>query len=136
MANTQRFNVSVKVGGKSYAPGEDVPIGGKSGLAKGEVERIEAQFGEWKGRTLSDAEKIATLTKAKQDLEEQLERAGEGMESLQQKLEQAEKDKGALQQKLGQAEEDNAVLAARVEELDKASKGAGKAAGNEGEGSN
>lgn len=90
MANTKRFNVTVKLGGKSYPPGEDVPIGGKAGLSKEEAEGLEDRFGPWKGRSLSDAEKIAHLTK----------------------------DNQALQAQLRQAEKDNEILAARVTELE------------------
>lgn len=111
MANTHRFNVKVKLGGKPYPPGSDVPIGGKNGLPKEEIERIEARFGKWAGRTLGEQEQIAALAEEKRVLQVALDKAA-GTDV------QAENDR--LKKVIEQLEGDNQVLAARVAELEKA----------------
>lgn len=47
MAKTHRFAVTLNMGGRQYAPGSEVPIGGKNGLPEDQVEAIEAVHGKW-----------------------------------------------------------------------------------------
>ena len=46
---THQFRITVTTGKKSYAPGEDVPIGGKDGISADEVASIEEVHGRWEG---------------------------------------------------------------------------------------
>lgn len=127
MANTHRFNVKVKLGGKAYPPGSDVPIGGKHGLPKEEIARVEKRFGKWTGRTLSDQEQIAALATEKRDLETALSRvdpaaaesARAAADTLKADLAKANEEIAGLKKALEEAESDNQVLAARVAELEK-----------------
>tara|TARA_Y100000815_G_scaffold169233_2_gene153606 strand:+ start:23002 stop:23430 length:429 start_codon:yes stop_codon:yes gene_type:complete len=63
---TRKFAVSIDTGKKKYAPGEDVPVGGKSGLTEEEANAIDAAHGTWAGQSSApasgaDKEAIAAL---------------------------------------------------------------------------
>lgn len=138
MSKTHRFNATINLGGKSYPPGSDVPVGGKNGLEGDEIGRLEREFGKWQGKSLSQEEQLARLTAENRDLEASLRRAEKIIEQvevlsaekskLQASLRQAEKvgeqvevlsaEKRDLQASVLQLENDNQVLAARVSELE------------------
>lgn len=121
---TEKFNVTVKCGGKTYAPGSPVPVGGKTGLTDADVANLRANFGDWTSgpesgtQTQSSevANLLATLDTIRDERDMLLERASE-----------AEQDLHKVTKERDQLAEDNKVLADRVAELEAAAKsGAGK----------
>lgn len=59
---THQFKVTVVAGNKPYAPGEHVPVGGKSGISSDEIKSIEAVHGKWAGGEAPGASASAART--------------------------------------------------------------------------
>ncbi|WP_265518964.1 hypothetical protein [Nitratireductor luteus] len=125
MADKHRFNATVNLGSTSYAPGDAVPIGGKTGLPKDEVERLEKQFGKWQGKSASDDEKLARSTAENKELQATVAQLEKDKEILAARAKEfAEKNTALTSEKrdqeasLRQLEEDNEVLATRVANLE------------------
>lgn len=140
---TEKFNVTVKCGDKTYAPGKPVPVGGKTGLSDADVANLRANFGDWTGgpetgaQTQSNevANLQATLDTIRDERDMLLERASEAEKEL--FAAQTELRKGAdatlvsrieaVTKERDQLIDDNKVLADRVAALEAAAKsGAGK----------
>jgi hypothetical protein len=49
MSKTHKFRITVTTGAKRYAPGDPVPVGGKSGISEDEIASIERVHGKWTG---------------------------------------------------------------------------------------
>lgn len=140
---TEKFNVTVNCGNKTYAPGKPVPLGGKTGLSDEEVASLRANFGDWTGGPESGAQNQsnevanlqATLDTIRDERDMLLERASEAEKELFEV--QKELNKGsdatlvsridAVTKERDQLIDDNKVLADRVAALEAAAKsGAGK----------
>ena len=129
MSKTQRFNCSVRLGKKTYPAGEPVPLGGKTGLPKDEVDRLTANFGPWKGAAAvdtgepgADAAAMAALRQENETLMAELETAQKDHKALTADLDSVRKENKDLADELETAQKDNAVLAERVKELEEAAK--------------
>ncbi|AMM84246.1 hypothetical protein [Martelella sp. AD-3] len=123
MATTRKFNTTVKIGGKTYAPGEDVPVS-KNGLSEADADNLESVFGKWRkeGDTAVDkritalteerdalANRVATLTKERDALASKTD-GGEDVADLTEELE-------AITEERDQLAEDNATLADELKKL-------------------
>ena len=123
MATTRKFNTTVKIGGKTYAPGEDVPVS-KGGLSEADADNLESVFGKWRkeGDTTIDkpitalieerdalADRVAALTKERDALASKTD-GSEGLAELTEKLE-------AVTEERDQLAEDNATLADELKKL-------------------
>ena len=123
MANTRKFNTTVKIGGKTYAPGEDVPVS-KNGLSEADADNLESVFGKW--RTPDDAtvdKRIAALTEERDALADQVAALTKERDVLSAKTDGGE-DLADLNEKLkavteerDQLAEDNATLADELKTL-------------------
>ena len=72
MANTRKFNTTVKLGPKTYAPGEDVPIS-KNGLSEADADNLDQIFGTWRAPEGDAVDKrITALTEERDALADQL----------------------------------------------------------------
>ncbi|MBC7280032.1 hypothetical protein [Hoeflea sp.] len=47
MSKTHKFRITVTTGGGRFAPGEPVPVGGKTGISPEEIASIENVHGKW-----------------------------------------------------------------------------------------
>lgn len=66
-SKTKLFNVSVKAGGKTYLPGNPVPVGGKDGLSIEDADRIHTEFGVFTGAPEVQSEPAGLLGQAEID---------------------------------------------------------------------
>ena len=140
MSKTEKFNVTVKCGGKIYAPGKPVPVGGKAGLTDDDITNLRANFGDWTGGPESGAQTQsaevanlqATIDTIRDERDMLLERASEAEKELY--AAQTELRKGsdaalvssieAVTKERDQLIDDNKVLADRVAALEAAAKSA------------
>ncbi len=124
MSKTEKFNVAVKCGGKTYAPGKPVPVGGKVGLSDEDIASLRANFGDWTG-----GPEIGTQTQSNEvaNLQATLDAIRDERDMLLERASEAEQDLHKVTKERDQLAEDNKVLADRVAELEAAAKsGAGK----------
>lgn len=49
MSKTHKFRITVTTGAGKYAPGDPVPVGGKTGVSVDEIKSIEEVHGKWTG---------------------------------------------------------------------------------------
>lgn len=120
---TEQFNATVKVGKKSYAPGEPVPIG-TGGITAEEADNIRKNFGTWTGSP--DAKATATgpssvdLDKLRDRLEKlsaENDKLSADNDRLTAERDSAIGDRDALLKQNEQLETDNATLAGEVTKL-------------------
>ncbi|WP_319520200.1 hypothetical protein [uncultured Martelella sp.] len=123
MANTRKFNTTVKIGGKTYAPGEDVPVS-KNGLSEADAENLDQVFGKWRKASDTTIDKrIAALTEERDTLADRVEALTKERDALADKTDGSE-DVAELTEKLkavteerDQLSEDNATLAGELKKL-------------------
>ncbi|AJY47046.1 hypothetical protein [Martelella endophytica] len=73
MANTRKFNTTVKIGAKSYAAGEDVPVS-KNGLSEADADNLEQVFGKWRKPKDDTVDKrVSALTEERDALADKVE---------------------------------------------------------------
>lgn len=73
MATTKKFNTTVRIGTKTYAPGEDVPLS-KNGLSEADADNLEQVFGKWRKSADATADKrVAALTEERDALADRVE---------------------------------------------------------------
>lgn len=135
---TEKFNVTVKCGGKTYAPGRPVPVGGKAGLSDEDIANLRANFGDWTGGpesgTQAQSNEVtnlqATIDTIRDERDMLLDRAAEAEKALfaaEAGLRERGDALGAVTKERDQLIDDNKVLADRVAALEAAAKsGAGK----------
>lgn len=124
MSKTEKFNVTVKCGGKTYAPGKPVPVGGKAGLSDEDIASLRANFGDWTGGPESGTQ---TQSNEVANLQATLDAIRDERDMLLERASEAEQDLHKVTKERDQLTEDNKVLADRVAELEAAAKsGAGK----------
>ncbi|EKF17068.1 hypothetical protein [Nitratireductor pacificus] len=120
MSKTQRFKTSIVLGAHCYAPGADVPIGGKTGLTREEAERIEKEFGAWSGR--ENEGPGGQSTDARVAFEKELKSVSEGFakeeRALKDQIATLEATLAATKADCETLAADNQVLADRVTELE------------------
>ncbi len=141
---TEKFNVTVKCGGKTYAPGSPVPVGGKTGLTDADVANLRANFGDWtsgpESGTQTQSSEVANLLATIDTIRDERDKLVDRVAELQLDLTnakaaldksgdvaKAQKQIETLTTERNQLAEDNKILADRVGELEAAAKsGAGK----------
>ncbi|RVM74336.1 hypothetical protein CN126_21775 [Sinorhizobium meliloti] len=119
---TEQFNVTVKVGKKSYAPGEPVPVG-TGGITAEEAENFRKNFGAWTAGP--DATPTAPVPSVDLDkLREAIEKLSADNDKLSAdndrltaERDSAIGDRNTLLKQNEQLEADNATLAAEVTKL-------------------
>ncbi|SOC47086.1 hypothetical protein SAMN05892877_1272 [Rhizobium subbaraonis] len=117
---TEKFNVTVKCGNKTYAPGKPVPLGGKYGLSDEEVSSLRANFGDWTGGPESGAQSQSTEVA---NLQATLDTIRDERDMLLDRASEAEQDLHKVTKERDQLLDDNKVLADRVATLEAAAKG-------------
>ncbi|TPW29680.1 hypothetical protein FJU08_12745 [Martelella alba] len=138
MAKTRKFNTTVKLGNKTYAPGEDVPITDK-GLSDAAADNLDQVFGLF--RTSAEGStsdrRIAALTEERDSLADQVTNLTAERDALTRASKSgsadltaltAERDKLAADLKTmtaerDQLEEDNGTLADELQKLQSANSG-------------
>ncbi|WP_026616388.1 hypothetical protein [Ensifer aridi] len=119
---TEQFNVTVKVGKKSYKPGDPVPVG-TGGLSVEEAENLRATFGAWTGgpdAKASAAGASVDLDKLREGLEKlsaENDKLSADNDRLTAERDSAISDRSTLLKQNEQLEEDNATLAGEVKKL-------------------
>lgn len=116
---TEKFNVTVKCGNKTYAPGKPVPLGGKTGLSDEEVISLRANFGDWTGGPESGAQ---TQFSEIANLQATLDTIRDERDMLLDRASEAEQDLHKVSAERDQLIDDNKVLADRVAALEAATK--------------
>ncbi|MDE4620865.1 hypothetical protein [Sinorhizobium meliloti] len=119
---TEQFNATVKVGKKSYAPGEPIPVG-TGGITAEEAENIRKNFGAWAGSP--DAKAAAgpssvDLEKLREKLEKlsaENDKLVADNDRLTAERDSAIGDRNTLLKQNEQLETDTATLAAEIAKL-------------------
>ncbi len=116
---TERFNATVKLGGKTYLPGRPVPVGGKDGMSAEEVENIRHNFGDYLTGTALTSDTGPTSTEADHSVRDLRIKT---LEAEKHELEARLAAKTELYDKLvidhSKLGEDNLVLVERVQQLE------------------
>ncbi|RVG42500.1 hypothetical protein [Sinorhizobium meliloti] len=119
---TEQFNATVKVGKKSYAPGEPVPVG-TGGITAEEAENIRKNFGAFTaGPDATSAAPVPSvdldrLREAIEKLSADNDRLSADNDRLTAERDSAIGDRNTLLKQNEQLEADNATLAAEVTKL-------------------
>ncbi|RVI02618.1 hypothetical protein CN205_25805 [Sinorhizobium meliloti] len=120
---TEQFNATVKVGKKSYAPGEPVPVG-TGGITAEEAENIRKNFGAWAGSPDAKAAPAGPSSVDLEKLREKLEKLSAENDKLvadndrlTAERDSAIGDRNTLLKQNEQLETDNATLAGEVTKL-------------------
>ncbi|MDX0469661.1 FtsZ-binding cell division protein ZapB [Sinorhizobium meliloti] len=112
---TEQFNVTVKVGKKTYRPGEPVPVG-TGGITAEEAENFRKNFGAFTAGPESTA--AAPVPSVDLDrLREAIEKLSADNDRLTAERDGAIGDRNTLLKQNEQLETDNATLAAEVTKL-------------------
>ncbi|APO74265.1 hypothetical protein AM571_CH01430 [Rhizobium etli 8C-3] len=112
MSKTDRFNVSVKAGGKTYAPGQAVPIGGKGGMTDEDAARIRSEFGTFTGSPEVNSDAGGLLGTA------EIEALNQRNDTLVTEKRELEGKLAAKTQEYERLVAENSKLAAKYEKLD------------------
>ncbi|WP_322886481.1 hypothetical protein U8C40_03025 [Sinorhizobium medicae] len=112
---TEQFNVTVKVGKKTYAPGEPVPVG-TGGITAEEAENFRKNFGAFTAGP--DATSAAPVPSVDLDkLREAIDKLSADNDRLTAERDSAIGDRNTLLKQNEQLETDNATLAGEVTKL-------------------
>ncbi|TCT28841.1 hypothetical protein [Martelella mediterranea] len=133
MANTRKFNTTVKLGSKTYAPGEDVPIS-KNGLSEADADNLDQIFGKWRAPEGDAVDKrITALTEERDTLADQvtalkaeakpLADLKAERDSLAEQVRALTSERDELTKERDQALEDNATLSEALKALQNEEKG-------------
>ncbi|TCT28854.1 hypothetical protein [Martelella mediterranea] len=127
MANTRKFNTTVKLGSKIYAPGEDVPIS-KNGLSEADADNLDHVFGKWRAPEGDAVDKrITALTEERDVLVDQITALKADAkpladlkaerDSLAEQVHALTEERDELTRERDQALEDNATLSEALKAL-------------------
>ncbi|TCT34703.1 hypothetical protein [Martelella mediterranea] len=133
MANTRKFNTTVKLGSKTYAPGEDVPIS-KNGLSEADADNLDQIFGKWRAAEGDAVDKRFTaLTEERDTLADQvtalkaeakpLADLKAERDNLAEQVRALTSERDELTKERDQALEDNATLSEALKALQDEEKG-------------
>jgi FtsZ-binding cell division protein ZapB len=117
---TEQFNVTVKVGKKSYAPGEPVPVG-TGGITAEEADNFRKNFGAFTAGPDTKAGPgsidLDKLREAQEKLSTDNDKLSADNDRLTAERDSAIGDRDALLKQNEQLETDNATLAGEVTKL-------------------
>lgn len=122
MAKTHKFAITVKLGGKAYAPGDDVPVG-KGGLPDDQIETIEKVHGRYEDspagaraargdETARHERELTALRNANGDLEQKLKAANEAMKLGEDRIKELEAGSEKDAERIAELEAEVAALLA------------------------